>query len=107
MPRLLIAALFTACVDAYAQQAVPAHPLADSTIPPYTSHSQLSGHFTSVGTDTMKDLMTSWIEGFTKLHPQVSIELQAKGSLTAAPALIEGTAQLAPLSRAKWFPARS
>ena len=99
MPRLLIAALFTACVGTYAQQAVMVRSVAGSTIPPYTSHSQLSGHFTSVGTDTMKDLMTSWIAGFTTLHPQVSIELQANGSLTAAPALIEGTAQLAPLSR--------
>lgn len=52
-----------------------------------------------VGTDTMKELLSRWIEGFVALHPDARIELTAKGALTAAPALATGAADLAPLGR--------
>jgi phosphate transport system substrate-binding protein len=60
---------------------------------------ELSGSIRIVGTDTMKELMDRWIVAFTKLHPAVRIELAAKGALTAAPALADGSADLAPLGR--------
>lgn len=60
---------------------------------------QLSGSIRIVGTDTMKELMGRWIEAFTALHPAVRIQLAAKGALTAAPALADGSADLAPLGR--------
>jgi phosphate transport system substrate-binding protein len=60
---------------------------------------QLSGSIRIVGTDTMKELMERWIAAFTALHPAVRIELTAKGALTAAPALADGSADLAPLGR--------
>jgi phosphate transport system substrate-binding protein len=47
----------------------------------------------------MKELMDRWIAAFTALHPAVHIELTAKGALTAAPALADGSADLAPLGR--------
>jgi phosphate transport system substrate-binding protein len=57
------------------------------------------GSIRIVGTDTMKDLMDRWIAGFTAVHPRVRIELAAKGALTAAPALADGSADLAMLGR--------
>lgn len=47
----------------------------------------------------MKDLLGRWIEGFNEIHPEVHIQLTAKGALTAAPSLTEGSADLAPLGR--------
>jgi phosphate transport system substrate-binding protein len=44
--------------------------------------------------------MTLWAEGFGKLYPSVRIQIEGKGSSTAPPALISGTAQLGPMSRA-------
>jgi phosphate transport system substrate-binding protein len=44
--------------------------------------------------------MTFWAEGFQKQYPNVRIQIEGKGSSTAPPALISGTAQLGPMSRA-------
>ena len=43
--------------------------------------------------------MTLWAEGFQKQYPNVRIQIEGKGSSTAPPALISGTAQLGPMSR--------
>jgi phosphate transport system substrate-binding protein len=43
--------------------------------------------------------MTFWAEGFQKIYPNVKIQIEGKGSSTAPPALISGTAQLGPMSR--------
>jgi phosphate transport system substrate-binding protein len=43
--------------------------------------------------------MTLWAEGFRAVYPNVNIQIEGKGSSTAPPALIEGTAQLGPMSR--------
>jgi phosphate transport system substrate-binding protein len=43
--------------------------------------------------------MTLWAEGFRAIYPNVNIQIEGKGSSTAPPALIEGTAQLGPMSR--------
>src|SRR5688572_20013688 len=43
--------------------------------------------------------MTYWAEGFAKHYPNVKIQIEGKGSSTAPPALIAGTAQLGPMSR--------
>ena len=47
----------------------------------------------------MNNLMTLWCEGFTKNYPNVKCQIEGKGSSTAPPALIEGTAQFGPMSR--------
>jgi phosphate transport system substrate-binding protein len=44
--------------------------------------------------------MTLWAEGFQRFYPAATIQVEGKGSSTAPPALIEGTAQLGPMSRA-------
>lgn len=72
----------------------------DSKLESYTPVSGVSGNLNSIGSDTLNNLMTYWAEGFQKMYPNVNIQVEGKGSSTAPPALIEGTAQLGPMSRA-------
>jgi phosphate transport system substrate-binding protein len=72
----------------------------DPNIPEYQRVSGVSGNLNSVGSDTLNNLMTLWAEGFQAIYPNVNIQVEGKGSSTAPPALIEGTAQLGPMSRA-------
>ena len=71
----------------------------DKNIPDYKAVAGVSGNVKSVGSDSLNNLMTLWAEGFKKAYPNISIEIEGKGSATAPPALIEGTAQLGPMSR--------
>ncbi len=71
----------------------------DSPEPMYQKVSGISGSANSIGSDTMNNLMTLWLEGFRKYYPSVTIQVEGKGSSTAPPALIEGTAQFGPMSR--------
>jgi len=79
---------------AYAQQKV------DPAITAYAKTSGVSGNINSVGSDTMNNMMTLWAESFTKLYPNIKVQVEGKGSSTAPPALIAGTAQFGPMSRA-------
>ena len=72
----------------------------DKAIPEYKSIQGVSGTIKSIGSDTMNNLMTLWSEGFKKLYPAVTTEIEGKGSSTAPPALISGTANFGPMSRA-------
>jgi phosphate transport system substrate-binding protein len=65
----------------------------------YAKVSGVSGNINSIGSDTLNNLMTLWAEGFRKQYPNVKIQVEGKGSSTAPAALIEGTAQLGPMSR--------
>ena len=71
----------------------------DPKIPAYTNVEGVSGNLTSIGSDTLNNLMTFWTEGFQSIYPNINPMVEAKGSTTAPPALIEGTAQLGPMSR--------
>src|SRR6476661_7826233 len=71
----------------------------DPAIPSYKKVSGISGNLNSVGSDTMNNLMTLWAEAFTKMYPNVKVQVEGKGSSTAPPALIAGTAQFGPMSR--------
>jgi len=72
----------------------------DPGLTEYESTSGVSGNLNSIGSDTLNNLMTLWAEGFREIYPNVNIQIEGKGSSTAPPALIEGTAQLGPMSRA-------
>ncbi len=74
-------------------------PSVDAGIPAYAKGGAVSGNLSSIGSDTLNNLMTLWAEGFRAAQPAVKIQIEGKGSSTAAPALIEGTAQLGPMSR--------
>jgi len=69
-------------------------------IAPYKKASGVSGSITSVGSDTMNNMMTLWAESFTRLYPNLKVQVEGKGSSTAPAALIAGTAQFGPMSRA-------
>jgi phosphate transport system substrate-binding protein len=71
----------------------------DPELPSYTPVEGVSGNIKSVGSDTMNNLMTLWAEGFQKHYPNVQVEIEGKGSSTAPPALIAGTATFGPMSR--------
>jgi len=78
-----------------AQDGVKVDPGLDS----YKAVGGVSGNLSSVGSDTLNNLMTLWAETFYKFYPNVKIQIEGKGSTTAPPALIAGTAQLGPMSR--------
>jgi phosphate transport system substrate-binding protein len=91
------ALLAAACVGlGAAEQAVSV----DAGLTSYKAVSGVSGNARSVGSDTLNNLMTLWAEQFKKFYPNVNIEIEGKGSTTAPPALISGTAQFGPMSRA-------
>jgi len=72
----------------------------DPALPSYQKVSGVSGNLNSVGSDTMNNLMTLWAEAFLKMYPNVKVQIEGKGSSTAPPALIAGTSQFGPMSRA-------
>ena len=71
----------------------------DPKLPTYQAAQGVSGSLKSLGSDTMNNEMTLWAEGFMAIYPNVQIEIEGKGSSTAPPALIAGTAQFGPMSR--------
>ncbi|NKB25608.1 MAG: phosphate ABC transporter substrate-binding protein PstS family protein [Kiritimatiellae bacterium] len=71
----------------------------DPDLPSYNKTGNVSGNLNSIGSDTLNNLMTFWAEAFRKHHADINIQIEGKGSSTAPPALIAGTAQLGPMSR--------
>lgn len=71
----------------------------DVTIPKYEKSSGIAGNLSSVGSDTLANLITLWAEEFKRIYPNVNIQVQASGSSSAPPALIEATADIGPMSR--------
>ncbi len=80
-------------------QSASAQVKVNAKIPAYQPARGVSGSIKSIGSDTMNNLMALWSEGFRKLYPSVNAEIEGKGSATAPPALIAGTAQFGPMSR--------
>jgi len=71
----------------------------DKNLPEYKKVSGISGNLSSVGSDTLANMMTFWAEEFKRTYPNVNIQIQAAGSSTAPPALTEATSNLGPMSR--------
>ena len=90
MKKLLLSILATISFSASA---------IDAEIASYQKVEGVSGSLSSVGSDTLANLMTLWAEEFKRLYPNVTVQIQAAGSATAPPALTEGTATLGPMSR--------
>ena len=90
MKKLLLSILATISFSASA---------IDAEIAPYEKVEGVSGSLSSVGSDTLANLMTLWAEEFKRLYPNVTVQIQAAGSATAPPALTEGTSTLGPMSR--------
>ena len=106
MKRILI---FSAVVLIYAGTANSQQPFretlrakADQSIPSYKLSNDLSGELVSIESEWMDDLMKSWIAGFTKRYPNLSIKSLKRdtvGAMGVEPALTDGRIQLAPASR--------
>jgi phosphate transport system substrate-binding protein len=92
---LAVAALTTFMLSSGFAQAIKV----ESKLPRYKKKEGVSGKLSSIGSDTMNNLLALWGEGFKKYYPNVVIEFEGKGSSTAPPALLAGTAQLGPMSR--------
>ena len=71
----------------------------DPGLPDYQRASGVAGNMSSVGSDTLANLMTLWAEQYKREYPNVNIQIQAAGSSTAPPALTEGTSSFGPMSR--------
>jgi len=84
----------------FASTAVFAQVQVDADLPEYKPVSGISGNLNSIGSDTLNNMMLLWAEGFRAIYQNVNIQVQGAGSSTAPAALIEGTAQLGPMSRA-------
>lgn len=72
----------------------------DPDVKSYAKVGGVSGNLNSIGSDTMNNLMTYWAEGFNRVYPNIKVQIEGKGSTTAPPSLISGTAQIGPMSRA-------
>jgi phosphate transport system substrate-binding protein len=97
---LLLFAHGTVAAGATEAAGVTATPDGTAELPAYTRVSGVSGTLSSIGSDTLANLMTLWTESFKREYPNVNIQVQAAGSSTAPPALTEGTASFGPMSRA-------
>lgn len=97
MIKRIFAAASLLLATTTAVQAAPAK--VDPKLPAYAPGAGVSGNLSSIGSDSLNNLMTYWAEGFKKKYPSVNVQVEGKGSATAPPALIAGTAQLGPMSR--------
>jgi hypothetical protein len=79
--------------------AAPAAIALDQSLPAYQAVTGISGQIKSVGSDTLGHEITLWAKAFKGLYPDVKIEIEASGSATAPPALLEGASQFGPMSR--------
>ena len=76
------------------------HAAVDPKLPTYQKTTGVSGNLSSIGSDSLNNLMTLWAESFKKQYPNVNIQIQGAGSSTAPPAMEQGTANFGPMSRA-------
>lgn len=93
MFKKFVAILLVGFTSLYSQVTV------DKNLKNYEVKSGITGNINSVGSDTLNNLMTLWVEGFNKKYPNTRIQVEGKGSATAPPALATGGSQLGPMSR--------
>jgi len=74
-------------------------PTIDSQIQAYVRGNPINGTLTVTGSDTMKLLTQRWESKLREFYPDFAIQVQGLGSETGPPALLEGKAQIAALSR--------
>lgn len=95
MKSTIVVLLSVAATVAAGAQAVRVDP----ALTAYQKTSGVSGNLSSIGSDTMNNMMTLWAETFRRMYPNVKVQVEGKGSSTAPAALIAGTAQFGPMSR--------
>ena len=73
-------------------------PQLDPQLPVYQKRTEIQG-LHAVGSDTLANAISYWSEAFAQLYPGNKVAGEAQGSATAPPALIDGRANLGPMSR--------
>lgn len=68
-------------------------------MPKYEPVAPITGLLNSVGSDTMVYLMSFWAVEFKRMYPNVTFIIHQAGSATAPSALLQGEANLGPMSR--------
>lgn len=91
--RSLAAALGLACGTAFAQAPV------DPELPDFSRTQGISGTVRSIGSSTLTNMLYRLSAEYRRAVPGVTFEIASGGSDTAVPALIEGRADLGPMSR--------
>lgn len=71
----------------------------DQSLPGFVPGPPLQGKLHSVGADTMDVITFGWIQMFRRAYPEMEVTMEARSSLTAAPALINGLAEIAPVAQ--------
>ena len=72
----------------------------DPALPDYKPVKGLAGTIHSVGSSGLSNLLLRWSDEFKNIYPQVTIAIEAVGSDKAVAALVDGQAEIAPMSRA-------
>ena len=90
---------FAALATIFSVSSMAASNGVDEDLPEYKVASGVSGNLSSVGSDTLANLMTLWAEEYKRAYPNVNIQIQAAGSSTAPTGLTEATSNLGPMSR--------
>ena len=82
---------------------LPAHaedlPPLSPALKPYVKVDGVSGTLTSVGSGSLNKLMSLWAEGFRRHYPGAQIQVENKGVNPSTVSLLDGTAQIMPMSR--------
>jgi phosphate transport system substrate-binding protein len=71
----------------------------DTALPEYRRIDNVSGKIRSVGSSALNQLLNRWADELKRIQPGIEIEVTGGGSGTAPPALLDGVAELAPMSR--------
>jgi phosphate transport system substrate-binding protein len=71
----------------------------DNTLPDYRRSVEVSGKLRSVGSSALTQMLNRWAEDFKRVHPAFELEVVGGGSGSGPPALTDGQADLAPMSR--------
>lgn len=66
---------------------------------PIEDKALIHGKLESAGSTTLNPILEAWLEDFSRIYPDVSFTLSAKGSGSAPKALMAGTANLGAMSR--------
>ncbi len=68
-------------------------------LPLYRPANDLSGKITLIGSNTMSQLASGWVDSFRQFHPDVEVEIDIQGSRNAVKSVISGEATFGLLSR--------
>ncbi|HEV2133477.1 MAG TPA: substrate-binding domain-containing protein [Terracidiphilus sp.] len=78
---------------------LPYYGKVDAAIPAYQPVAHLVGSLRGVESNTVTNLMQLWIDGFTKIYPDVHFQVDIGGSGQGGPRLTAGSADFAFISR--------